>query len=339
MCKKFSKYLLEKGIKHKDVDTSVFSSARLMRLPFTINRKEGSPDTDSLLAGDFSLQKIPLFLEEEEVNKSHVLHDSVLKNYTKPDTRGVLAECNFIKWCKDNQNDVTEPQWYAMLSVVSRLEDGQKLCHDFSSQYHGYDEHATDTKIQQSLEAAGPRTCEGIDFVWGKCSGCVHFNSNTIRSPIQIKSEGFISTESTGFRTMQMDKEGKLKKGNLHYGDMVKAYVRDHKYKSQIVGNGRNGILHWIYSDDYWKRIHEGDIAHWAEKVTRGDIKNHEIGEFIGKLGRSKPVSNDFFEISRTKYKQFINCVMELKTGEIFPPGPEYGITHVVPHIYNKELE
>lgn len=338
-CREYSRKLADAGIVHKEVDTTAFSSARLMRLPCTINRKKNLEDAESFLVGEYEPLKVPMFLEKEEVVKEHVIHDSVLRNYLKPDTKGVLTECHFLNWCKDNQNEVTEPQWYAMLSVVARLDGGHKLCHEYSNQYKGYDEHATDTKIQQALEAAGPRTCEGVDFVWGKCSGCPHYQSSEIRSPIQIKSPDYIATEATGFRPLIVDENGRTKKGPLSYSDMVKAYNRDHKYKSQVVGNGRNGILHWIYIEDYWRRIHEGDIAQWVEKVTKGEVKTHEVYEFINKLGRNNPIPANFFENAKNKYKQFMNCVLDLSTGDIYPPSPEFGITHVVPHVYNKEMK
>lgn len=339
LCQEFSKNLTSEGIEHKQVDTTVFSAARLMRLPETINRKENCEDTKSFLVGEFTPHRVPMFLKKEQEKKEHILHDSVLKTYLRPDTKGVLTECHFLNWCKDNQNEVTEPQWYAMLSIAARLDEGNKICHEYSNKYHGYDEHETETKIQQALDAAGPRTCEGVDFVWGKCSGCPHYQSSDIRSPIQIKSPDYIATEATGFRPIITDDNGRTKKGPLSYGDMVKAYNRDHKYKSQVVGNGRHGILHWIYTNDYWKRIHEGEMAQWAEKATKGDIKAHEVNEFVSKLGRNNPIPVDFFEGARQRYKQFMNCVLDLITGEMHPPSPEFGITHIVPHVYNKDMK
>lgn len=339
LCVEFSRKLKEAGVIHRDVDTTVFSAARIMRLPFTINRKENCEDTRSFLVGEYAAHRFPMFLKKEQEKKEHIIHDSVLKTYLKPDTKGVVAECHFLNWCKDNQEEVTEPQWYSMLSVVARLDEGPKLCHEYSNKYSRYNEHETDTKIQQALDAAGPRTCEGIDSIWGKCSGCPHYQSSEIRSPIQIKSADYIATEATGFRPIVMDENGRAKKGPISYSDMVKAYNRDHKYKSQVVGNGRNGVLHWIYTDDHWKRIHEGGIAQWVEKVTKGDVKTHEVLEFINKLARNNPISTNFFEDAKSKYKQFRNCVLDLSTGEMYPPSPEFGITHVVPHVYNKDMK
>lgn len=337
LCKLFSSKLKENGVVFRDVDTTVFSHARLMRLPYTINRKEGHEDTESFLVGDFSPAYLPMFLEKEILRKDHVLNDTVLKSYPKPDTKGVLAGCDFLKWCRSNQNQVTEPQWYAMLSIVARLESGNTLCHEYSKEYAGYDEHATDTKIEQALSSAGPRTCEGVDAVWGKCSGCSHYQSNDIKSPVLIKSDDYIATEGQGFRRLVLGKDGSQKPGKLEYGDLLKAFIRDFRYKSQVVSEGMNGAILWKYEDDHWSRLYRGDIAAWAEKKTNGAVSSSEVLEFVGKVTRCQMLDADFFENSVINYKQFKNCVLDMRTGEVLPPAPELGVVNVIPHVYNKD--
>lgn len=339
LCKLFASKLKEHGIVFRDVDTTVFSHARLMRLPYTINRKEGHEDTDSFLVGDFRPAYVPMFLEKEVLKKDHVLNDTVLRSYPKPDTKGVLSGCDFLKWCKLNQNQVTEPQWYAMLSIVARLDSGNTLCHEYSREYAGYDEHATDTKIEQALSSAGPRTCEGVDSIWGKCSGCPHYQSNDLKSPILIKSDEYIATEGQGFRRLILGKDGSQKPGKLEYGDLLKAFIRDFSYKSQVVSEGVNGAILWKYEGDHWQRLYRGDIAAWVEKKTNGAVSSSEILEFIGKVTRCQMLDAAFFEESTLNYKQFKNCVLDMRSGEVLVPAPELGILNVIPHIYNRDAE
>ena len=335
LCKIFEKNLRDSGVKFRDVDTTVFSHARLMRLPYTTNKKDGCEDAESFLVGDFEPMYFPMFLEKETLRKEHVLNDTVLKSYPKPDTKGVLAGCDFLKWCKTNQNEVTEPQWYAMLSVVSRLESGPILCHEYSKDHKDYDEHKTETKLEQALTSAGPRTCEGIDSIWGKCSGCPHYQSNEIRSPIMIKGEDYIATESIGFRRIIMDKNGNQRLGKLEYDDLVKAFVRDFNYKAQCTGDGVASVLFWKYEEDYWTRLNRGHIGVWIESKVE-NLTSNEHNEFVSKLARNNMLHDDFFENSNLNYKQFKNCVLDMRTGAILTPSSELGITHVIPHVFNE---
>ena len=74
-----------------------------------------------------------------------------------------LLECDFIRWCKENQNSVSEPLWFAMLSNVARVSpDGQDLCHEFSKNYQKYSWGETEEKIKHALNDTGPHTCQYI---------------------------------------------------------------------------------------------------------------------------------------------------------------------------------
>ena len=104
LAKRIQGLLMERGIEG-NVDTSVWSRGRLMRLPHTLNRKPGKPERMSrilngtLVARSFDLEK------ESGVTLApagDTMPDVVLKNYPKPDTDAVCTGCKFLSWCKDN---------------------------------------------------------------------------------------------------------------------------------------------------------------------------------------------------------------------------------------------
>jgi putative DNA primase/helicase len=303
-----------------------------MRLPDTINRKKDLPDIQSRI-----LQYTPgankSFLVPKEEDSSQYVARAAL-SVMQIDTSGVQAECDFLAHCKDKPGEIKEPAWYAMIGVVSWLENGEKLCHDYSSGHPGYSEHETQMKIHQAQRMTGPRTCQSIDSLWGKCSGCKHFGN--IKTPLQIMSDNFIKTETTGFRRLVLGKDGNLRPGPIEYGDVLKAFVRDYKYKAQALSADARIPRFWTYIDNLWQPFPRLLVEDWLEKVCKGDIRASEVSEAIAKLGRNNVCETDFFERSHTLYKQFENCVLSIETGEMLAHSPEYGINTSIPHHYDK---
>ena len=109
------------------VDHSVFSHARVMRVPNTRNIKKGKEKQARLLYSNF--KPVRNFLEvevpvlPEESKKAEYVYDKV----------AIQKECGFLGWMHKNQNQQSEPQWYAMLSVLGRVD--RDLAHKYSEGY------------------------------------------------------------------------------------------------------------------------------------------------------------------------------------------------------------
>lgn len=74
-----------------------------------------------------------------------------------------ILECDFIKWCKESPEKVSEPLWYAMISnVITIRPGGYSLCHELSKGYPEYNRSETDQKIIHALNDTAPHTCEYI---------------------------------------------------------------------------------------------------------------------------------------------------------------------------------
>ncbi len=96
-----------------------------------------------------------------------------------------VFKCDFLLHAYQNQSEITEPLWYAMLTNVSRIGQGATdLCHEFSRQYPKYSRQETDAKILQAMNAS-PHTCEyikGLGFDCGKDCG--------VKAPIVLVLKG-----------------------------------------------------------------------------------------------------------------------------------------------------
>jgi hypothetical protein len=93
-----------------------------------------------------------------------------------------ILKCDFIRYCQENQAEVTEPQWLAMISNVSRISPGGlDLCHEYSKDYPGYSRQETEDKIHHAINGSPPITCIHIKdnlFNCGKDCG--------VKSPINL---------------------------------------------------------------------------------------------------------------------------------------------------------
>jgi hypothetical protein len=97
----------------------------------------------------------------------------------------IVDGCGWLRHCRDDATTLTEPEWYAMLSMLGRCEDGDELAHAWSKPYPGYTPENTDAKLNHAL-GAGPRTCPNIATLTGNryCRDCPSWGR--IKSPITL---------------------------------------------------------------------------------------------------------------------------------------------------------
>lgn len=90
-----------------------------------------------------------------------------------PDAELILERCAFLKHCVDDAENLSEPEWYCMISNIARTENGREWCHKLSEPYPRYSPEETDKKIEHALADTGPHTCEYIRENFGTwCQDC-----------------------------------------------------------------------------------------------------------------------------------------------------------------------
>lgn len=329
LAKRIQGLLIERGIEG-NVDTSVWSRGRLMRLPHTMNRKPGKPERMSrilngtLVARAFDLEK------ESGVTLAptgDTMPDVVLKNYPKPDTDAVCSGCKFLSWCKDNPAKVSEPQWYADISVRARLDNGRDLVHEVSAGHPDYSHYETENKIEQALSASGPRTCKSIEAIWDGCKECEHYGKVT--SPIMIKGEGYIASRDFGFRQRKIA-DGKVKPGPVMYQDLVKEFGNEHPFKTV---NDNDQVA--VFNGKFWEYRSDRMIKAWVMTKVRPEPNANEMSEFVSILKAFNVVTMEELYQRKEGYMNFSNCVLNTKDMTTSLHSPEYGFFSVLPYAYD----
>lgn len=330
LCQSLNAALTQEGLPGS-ADPSVFSPSRLMRLPYTLNRKPQRPERQAYLINreiepfGFTLEKASGVPEVESTDQ---ISPKALLRYPKPDTPTVLEQCDFLQHCKKNQTEISEPQWYAMMSVVGRLEGGKDLVHAYSEKHPLYSPAETDRKLQQALDTAGPRVCKNIENIWDGCQGCKHYNTE-LKSPILIQGENFIRTKSTGFYEV-VEKDGVPRRTKPNYNDLLKHFEQIHPF---YVAEG-TGLI-YTYNGKFWEEVGDIYIKSFAEIWFSPKPTESMRNEFCAKIRANKQRKKEWYENSIFRRINLQNGVFDIETNRLLPHSEEFAFTGILPYSYN----
>jgi hypothetical protein len=186
--RKFKEFCL-KSIKIDPVVTA--DAARIMRCPNTYNYKTNPPKPTKFIydeINEYSFDEFKEFLGEIELDLSDILASA--EKGLDEDTRklfggenfstefSVIAKsslsgsgCEQIKYAIVNAATLSEPVWYAALSIAQHCIDKDEAIHILSEDHPGYDRAKTIVKAKQT--DGKPQSCVQFDAVNpGICEGC-----------------------------------------------------------------------------------------------------------------------------------------------------------------------
>ena len=107
------------------------------------------------------------------------------------DYEAIKANCGFMQYAEDNAENLSEPEWYGWLSVLTRCVEGEEIAHRVGMQHHGYTQSETEEKFNRAKEY-GPRTCNNIEGLSTEAACCCAKCplKGTITSPVQAGMGG-----------------------------------------------------------------------------------------------------------------------------------------------------
>lgn len=317
-----------KGLPHK-LDASVWDARRLMRLPGTKNKKPGKAEAECVLLQahiepiDFdivALSRIPV------VEKGESLDAKSLAVTFTADPKAVFQGCEFLKYCKSHASEVSEPEWYAALSIVARFPNGNEEAHTLSRGHPGYTYEETERKIEQALKSSGPRTCKNIQNTWGACTKCPHYEK--VSSPILIRDPNEIRTEKTGFFHYHADKNGVMKRGEPDYEGLVKFFRRSTPYKCTAKSC-------YTYTGTHYELFDDEKLAGFAQSHFKPICRNFMVAEFQAMIQRTELVQANHWASGVSRKVNFKNGVLDIDTMELQPHSPDFLFKYVLPYDYD----
>jgi P4 family phage/plasmid primase-like protien len=259
--------------------------------------------------------------EQVEVNS--------LRAFPRPDTEWVIKECNFLNWNFTSPEEVSEPEWYAALSIVGVLENGRHLAHEMSKGHPSYSYANTDVKLTQAMEKSGPRTCANIDTMSDKCRQCKYFGQVT--SPVLLRGPDYIKTLDTGFwETTWDDKLKRPKPTKPAYEDLRKYFEKSHKYISTPSGT----IYTW--KGTHWVEFEDVFIKSFVQENMNPKPAKANVDEFMALIKRTNVRTESFFDDSTIGRINLKNGVLKLDSMELEPHDDKYGFRYCLDHPFER---
>lgn len=251
--------------------------------------------------------------------------------------RGVRAfnECAFLKRAKETPATLSEPEWYAAASIVGTFQDGAAQFHDMSKGHPGYSAAETDAKLTKALGSSGPRTCSGINELWGKCNTCIHFQR--ITTPAVLIEEDIIPSEVNGFYIVETAANGTQKR-IPQYEDLLKAFSRDFKFF-------RDAALEktYVWTGTHYRIFAEAEILAWCEAAMFPAPKSNVRQEFLAKVEAnhckpSEEIERFFYESVKGKLN-LRNGVLHIESGVLSPHDAATGFRYALPYDFDPNAE
>ena len=198
---KLRDFCLEKGLR---IDRAVMADpARIMRCPNTLNMKDNPPTLTKIISQDIPVYNFDDF--KKNLGEVKTTIDDILIQAKGPmteDQKNILKLDNFqsnfktivIKSLKDkgcahikhiisNPNDISEPLWYAGLSIAQHCDDRSSAIHAMSEGHRDYSKEITEKKANQTQDK--PQSCKVFnELESGVCDRCEH--KGKITNPLAL---------------------------------------------------------------------------------------------------------------------------------------------------------
>lgn len=332
ICASMTKAFKDAGLPGK-ADPMILRLAATLRFPGSVNapmRKAKNQDWPEVLSFVINTKMTPhaYYLSSgPEASIDQQVTSGELRNFPRPDTEFVIKECNFLDWNFTSPNEVSEPEWYAALSIVGILDNGRDLAHQMSRGHANYDYTVTDQKLTQAMEKSGPRTCGNIDSISDKCRSCKYFGQ--ITSPVLLRGPDYIKTFDTGFWEIGFDKNGKPKPVKPAYDDLRKFFEKTHQYISLPSGST------FIWKETHWIELEEIFVRSFIQDNLNPRPSNSHVLEFLALIRRTNVRTETFFDDTTIGRVNLKNGVLKLDSMELETHDSKYGFRYCLTHSFD----
>ena len=175
-------------------------AARILRVPETLNFK--NPETPHKVSVMAMSNPMEFEVFKNKIGTDFLAAKPATKKVLDETTRALMGNriskfhnimvkskngkgCAQLSHVYKNQSEISEPLWFAALSITKFCEDGHEAAHRISDRHPGYNPADVETRLDR---IAGPHTCAKFEeHNPGGCEGCIH--KGKITSPIQLGTE------------------------------------------------------------------------------------------------------------------------------------------------------
>ena len=133
--------------------------------------------------GNFIIAELPQVWRDyinKDSNSNHLQTPKshfTLTVYKNIDIGRMFNNCAFLRYCRDNADWLSEPEWFSMISILAQIEDSDELIHKLSEPYPTYSFDETQKKIEYARAFGHPQTCAYLSANYAEiCKDCTKLN-------------------------------------------------------------------------------------------------------------------------------------------------------------------
>ncbi|TIH19267.1 hypothetical protein D0S45_03545 [Marinifilum sp. JC120] len=144
------------------------------------------------------------------------------KQFEPSNFEQIIERCAWMQHCRDDAASLLEPEWFSMLTILSRCVDGEKFAHELSKPYPNYAYDETDTKYGHASSHT-PHTCQRIASEHGfqGCASCPF--KEHVKSPIQLGEKDRI--KQAKLAVIRALSQVKNNKDVVYEAEVIQAFV------------------------------------------------------------------------------------------------------------------
>lgn len=264
---------------------NVFHKSKSLRLPMTINRKEGREDKKceiiqkgEPLCIDFLTQYRQFYDKEfsldTEVKKMAAAFANSQKSHALPvvlQNMGVAVngiaspseikeKCSFVATLESEMAFLPREEWLRAVSLLATL-GMEKEAHEWSMKSATYKASETEQIIQSAKDRGiHPTSCEKIGQTYSATltAGCATCPYKSCKSPAKLFNDPTLLSLSQGFYDYYTGDDGKLKRGKLNFRELGKFC---NKYLNTYSVQEHNQVYAWDFNELIYEKMSRESMA------------------------------------------------------------------------------
>lgn len=170
----------------KDVD--IKHNGYIMIMPSSINGKnyeiiEGIDENGNFIIADLPDNWITFLNKSDETETTKKVNFKTIphKTYNDINIEKMFNKCEFLRYCRDNAEKLSEPEWFSMISILAQIEDSDELIHKLSEPYHKYNYAETQKKIENARKFGHSQSCKYLSENHSDiCKNCISTQSKEV---------------------------------------------------------------------------------------------------------------------------------------------------------------
>lgn len=156
--------------------------------PSSINGKsykiiDGIDENGNFIIADLPDNWITFLNKSDETETAKKVNFKTIphKIYNDINIEKMFNNCEFLRYCRDNADKLSEPEWFSMISILAQIENSDELIHKLSEPYHKYNYAETQKKIENARKFGHSQSCKYLSENHSDiCKNCISTQSKEV---------------------------------------------------------------------------------------------------------------------------------------------------------------